>query len=302
MKKGKAGGAYYRKADRRAVIALLVVCIAGVVGLYLSGGDSGGTGADSADSAAAVRPARPGAAHRKSGAGGYYYAGEHRAELFPFDPNTADSTALLRLGLQPWQVRSIYKYRAKGGVYRRAADFARLYGLTAGQYRRLEPYIRIAPEFRPASLLPEARHVAAERDTLRYPVKIWEGEQIALNTADTAQLKRVPGIGSGRARAIVAYGKRLGGYVSVSQLDEIEGIPGDAKRFFVISGPQTVRLNVNKLTVAQLSRHPYITFHQARAIVDYRRTHGPISSLHDLSLHRDFTPEAIARLEPYVEF
>ena len=30
---------------------------------------------------------------------------------FFFDPNTADSTALLRLGLSPWQVRNIYKYR-----------------------------------------------------------------------------------------------------------------------------------------------------------------------------------------------
>ena len=30
-------------------------------------------------------------------------------ELFPFDPNTADSTQLLKLGLQSWQVRSIYK-------------------------------------------------------------------------------------------------------------------------------------------------------------------------------------------------
>ena len=28
-------------------------------------------------------------------------------ELFPFDPNTADSTQLLKLGLQSWQVRSI---------------------------------------------------------------------------------------------------------------------------------------------------------------------------------------------------
>ena len=27
-------------------------------------------------------------------------------ELFPFDPNTADSTQLLKLGLQSWQVRT----------------------------------------------------------------------------------------------------------------------------------------------------------------------------------------------------
>ncbi len=222
------------------------------------------------------------------------------AELFPFDPNTADSTAFLRLGLQPWQVRNIYKYRARGGIYRRPSDFARLYGLTVGQYRRLEPYIRISPDFLPASSLYEEED--AVRDTLKYPVKISEDERVVLNTADTAMLRRVPGIGTSFARMIVVYGDRLGGYVSVDQLDEIDDFPQEAKKYFVISHPVTRRININRLTVVQMRRHPYITFHQAKAIDDYRRLHGPLHSLQELRLHRDFTPEAIARLEPYVEF
>lgn len=291
---------YYRKSDRKAILFLLVAVAAGLAVVFLSEHDGGTTASTDADSVA-VRTAansenRP--FHRSGNR--YYYAGERRAELFPFDPNTADSTALLRLGLQPWQVRNIYKYRARGGIYRRQEDFARLYGLTAGQYRRLKPYIRISPDFLPASSLPEA--ALPGRDTLKYPVKIKEGEHIVLNTADTAQLKRVPGIGSGYARAIVAYGARLGGFVSVSQLDEIDGFPKESKKFFIVSNPRTVRLNVNKLSISQLSRHPYITFHQAKAIADYRRLHGPLRSLSDLGLHRDFTPEAISRLEPYVEF
>ena len=64
-------------------------------------------------------------------------AGSAMAERFAFDPNTADSTQLLRLGLKPWQVRSIYRYRAKGGVFSEPADFARVYGLTLKQYREL---------------------------------------------------------------------------------------------------------------------------------------------------------------------
>ena len=44
-----------------------------------------------------------------------YAVPEEKVETFPFDPNTADSTTLLKLGLAPWQVRAIYKYRAKHG-------------------------------------------------------------------------------------------------------------------------------------------------------------------------------------------
>ena len=43
-------------------------------------------------------------------------------------------------------------------------------------------------------------------------------------------------------------------------------------------------------------------FVQAKAITDYRRLHGPIKSLQDLRLSKDFPPEAIERLLPYVAY
>ena len=247
-------------------------------------------------------------------------------ETFPFDPNTADSTQLLRLGLQPWQVRNIYKYRAHGGIYRCKEDFARLYGLTVKDYRRLEPYIRISNDYLPASTLVEGRRnvhderiAGRQKDTVRertvsggrdtshsytplYPVKLKDTERVVLNTADTTQLKRVPGIGSYFARRIMRYGQQLGGYVSIDQLDEIEDFPEDAKKYFVIEQPVVRKVNVNQLTVQQLRRHPYINYFQAKEIVNYRRTKGPLHSLDELRLSRDFPPEAIRRLEPYVEF
>ena len=135
-----------------------------------------------------------------------------------------------------------------------------------------------------------------------YQVKIKPGEHIVLNTADTTELKTVPGIGPYYARKIIEYGKRLGGYVSVDQLDEIEGLPLDAKDYLTIEGAKPHLLNVNTLSLNELRRHPYINFYMAKAITDYRRLHGPLRSLSDLRLSKDFTPEVIKRLEPYVEF
>jgi DNA uptake protein ComE-like DNA-binding protein len=219
-------------------------------------------------------------------------------EEFPFDPNTADSTQLLRLGLQPWQVRSIYRYRARGGVFRSKRDFAQLYGLTKKDYLRLEPYIRISDDYQPASTL----FSKEERDTLRYPTKLKDGDHVVLNTADTTQLMKVPGIGSYYAKEIIRHGKWIGGYVSVDQLDEIEGFPPTAKKYFVVSHPTPQRLNINKLTLQQLRRHPYINYYQAKAIVDYRRLYGDIKSLQDLRFSKAFPEDAIQRLEPYVEY
>lgn len=163
----------------------------------------------------------------------YYYVPEKQGELFPFDPNTADSTQFLRLGLRPWQVRNIYKYRAAGGRYRKPTDFARLYGLTLKQYKRLEPYICIEKEVMAADVYGNIRE-EYPRHHYDYPVKLRKGEHININTADTAQLMTVPGIGPYYARQIVRKRARLGGFASPKQLLEIEGFPETALEYMEV--------------------------------------------------------------------
>lgn len=224
-------------------------------------------------------------------------------ELSAFDPNTADSTLLLSLGLQPWQVRSIYRYRAKGGIYRQPSDFARLYGLTVKQYKELLPYIHISDEYKPAAeVYGRTDAVRSGRDTLRYPVKLQPGQYVTLDDADTASLRKVPGIGRYYASRIVRYRNDLGGYVSVAQLSEIEGIPESALSYFRVTGGAVRKLNLNRLTLNELKHHPYINFYQARRIIDYRRLKGPLHSIDDLRLLKDFSQRDIERLRPYVEF
>lgn len=293
---------YFNKSDRKTLLFLVTLC-GGLLMLFLfldNGDEIGQSGIAVDDSLAAETDSFYG---RRPICEAYGYGNyqEVRAERFPFDPNTADSTQLLRLGLRPWQVRNIYKYRAAGGVYRKPSDFARLYGLTQKQYKELKPYIRISDDYRPsADFVPsQPEH---SRDTVRYPAKITLKQRIAVNTADTNMLKRIPGIGSFYARKIVNYRKRLGGFVDLAQLKEIDGFPEDALQYMCIPDGEISKLNVNKLTLNQLKAHPYINFYQARTIIEYRRLKGPLRSLDDLRLHPDFPAEVIKKLEPYVEF
>ena len=287
---------YLQKSDRKVILSLLVVMVSVFTMIFLTGGKDASTVTPQKDSLQSVT--------RKN----YYYASSSKkVERFTFDPNTADSTQLLRLGLQPWQVRNIYKYRAAGGIYRQPIDFAKLYGLTIKQYRELEPYIRISSDYLPASTLVKDRPAYSQKspkDTAEYKptTKIKPTEHIVLNTADSATLITIPGIGPYYARRIVQYGHRLGGYVSIEQLDEIDDFPVEAKQYLVINNPSPKKLNINQLSLNELKRHPYINFYMAKAITDYRRLHGTIKSLNELRLIKDFTPEAIKRLTPYIAY
>lgn len=309
---------YFEKSDRTALIVLTAVALVVLALIHLVDQNQSTTAPpDDVDSTAALRAPYSTAPHdgqwRRTDRQDYRYADNAATaspERFAFDPNTADSTQLLRLGLRPWQVRNIYRYRQRGGIYRRKQDFARLYGLTKKEYRELEPYIRISDDYRPAAELFDNSRDAAEETRKDIPddspsawtPKLKEGEQVALNEADTAELKRVPGIGSYFARQIVRYRQQLGGYVSKEQLEEIENFPTAAYPYLQLSGSSIRRMNLNKLTLKELQRHPYINFYQARAITDYRRLHGRLNSLDELRLLPEFPPEAISRLQPYVEF
>ena len=294
-----------RKSDRRVLLVLLAVLVAVFAALFLLDEPPAAETAVPVEKDSLVTENADSIENKSPR---YYRVDSPSPERFAFDPNTADSTQLLRLGLQPWQVRNIYKYRAAGGIYRKKEDFARLYGLTVKQYRELEPYISISADYQPASTLvkKEEEQRDVTRDTLtpalQYPVKIAEGETVDLNCGDTAVYRQVPGIGSYFARRIADYRQRLGGFVSVSQLDEIDDFPQDAKKYFVVDNAQPQRLMINRLSLNQLKRHPYINFYQAKAIVDRRRTDGPLHDLSELRGSRDFPEEVIRRLAPYVDY
>lgn len=324
---------YLQRNDRQAIMVLLgivIVCVTLVIVVGMlnpSNGDR--SNSQQVHPYATSENAAPGNHPQKKADYGntaeqehlYYKVDGVPHELFPFDPNTADSTQLLRLGLQPWQVRSIYRYRAKGGIFREPSDFARLYGLTKKQYEVLAPYIIIGEDYRPASdyygrktgrqgygqgkgnsqdgsSYPEA----GKQKVYSYPQKLKPGQHVSVNSSDTTELMKIPGIGSYYAKAIVRYRDKLGGFASLSQLREIEGLPEEALPFLTVNANEVRKLNINKFSLNQLRQHPYLNFYQAKEICDYRRLKGPIHNLQELKLLKDFPTNEIERLKPYIEF
>lgn len=244
----------------------------------------------------------------------FYRQPERQLEEFPFDPNTADSSELLRLGLTPSMVRGIYKFRSMGYTYSEPADFSRVPGMTNELWERLKPYIHIDPRFQRVKPEPRSYEThtqtsatptsvpAVPRDTVRFPRKLQVGSKVELNSSDTSQLKKIPGIGSYYAKKIVYYRQQLGGYASISQLEDIEGIPEGIGEYLTLNTSAVRKIDVNHATKNQLVRHPYLRVYRAAAIWDYRHKYGALKSLDDLRRLPDFSEEDVRRLAPYLEF
>lgn len=99
---------------------------------------------------------------------------------------------------------------------------------------------------------------------------------LELNSADTLQLQELRGIGPGFARRIVKYREKLGGYYAKEQLMEVYGFTeelyGKVAPHITVDASKISKLDVNTLGIAELKQHPYISFYEAKAIVEYRNS------------------------------
>lgn len=224
--------------------------------------------------------------------------------LQPFDPNTADSTLLVTVGLKPWMSRNLIRYRNAGKVFRRPEDLQRLYGMTDSLYSTLLPFIQIDTAALAGSF--GIGSIISDTDTVitAYTPRIKRDTILDLNTADTTEFMLLRGVGRFTAMQIIRYRQALGGYYSTSQLYEISEIANDRIDSLLphlyADTSLITPIDVNRASVKQLYRHPYISYKQAEQLYDLRRRKLRLHSPDELSAV--FSPDERQRLLPYLRF
>lgn len=222
--------------------------------------------------------------------------------LVPFNPNTADSATFRQLSLPAWMARNILRYRKKGGVFRRTEDFRKIYGLTENNTTHYGPTSVFQPQTVPTITLPSFGQTVQGQHPTGKAVEIRTWYFGRPEPCRYHRIKKIPGIGSGIARLISGYRQQLGGFYSLSQLEEINLDYRQLNDWFRIDTTAIRRIPVNRVSVDRLRRHPYLNFYQAKALIEYRRKHGPLKSLKPFVLYEEFTQEDLERIGHYLSF
>lgn len=152
----------------------------------------------------------------------------------------------------------------------------------------------------------ETSFSAAPRESINQREPIDLTQSLNINTADSAALVAVDGIGAYSAQKILAYRQALGGFVSLKQLSEIKALRAENLEQLIqvalIDSTKVRKIDINRASIKTMVAHPYIVYSQAVAIDDWRRERGRIDSLVNLSFLEEFTPSDIERLQPYLSF
>lgn len=129
---------------------------------------------------------------------------------------------------------------------------------------------------------------------------------VDINTADTTRLQMLRGIGSVFANRIVKYRALLGGFVNTEQLLEVYGMTEDRylsiEPHITLSKSNVKMLLINLASLDDLRHHPYIDYYQARAIINYRNTVGPIRNSEDLMKISLLDENTIRKIAPYIQY
>lgn len=207
------------------------------------------------------------------------------AELFEFAVDTAGVATFCRLGFSPRQSEVIVRYRESVGGFASAEDFERCYVVSPEQAERLRPYI-IYPQTVATVTSPE------------FPVEI--------NSADSATLVAVRGIGAKSAAAIIRYRKRLGGFCRVEQLAEVAEVTERNYEMILqqicVDSCVIQKIRINFAPRDELSNHPYINNKLVRNILSVRLLKGGWYSKEDFLNNNILTAVDKQKLLPYLDF
>ena len=219
-------------------------------------------------------------------------------ELFEFDPNLATEQNFKALGLTSWQIKIIEKYRRRGGRFRTAEDFGKIYSIGRAQFEILEPYIHIQ------SNLSTEKNDIAKVNYISDKIKNNAGNfMIEINSCDSTELYKLYGIGKILAARIIKYRDRLGGFVRLDQLLEIYGLRAETFSGFLIhlriDTTLVRKLNLNSVEYIHLRQHPYLTPFQAKSIIKYRELQG-FKRLEDLEKNKILLKEDLEKIRPYL--
>lgn len=195
-------------------------------------------------------------------------------ELFAFDPNTVNQEQLQQLGMSQRQAEVIINFRSKGGVFKNRDDFKKIYSVSEQFYNRV-------------------------KDSIVIQVK-----RIDINTADSAALISLKGIGPYYASQIIRYRDKIGWFVNTAQLMEIKGIDNSRYRLFeddiFVDTACFEKRYITEISQEQLSDNPYIGKFIAHAIIRFSEiTSNKQVTINELLTNSIIKPQLLEILSCY---
>jgi competence protein ComEA len=215
-------------------------------------------------------------------------------------PESLSASDWQRLGLSSKQAESLLRYRANYGFHS-IEQMRRIRVLPAALLNLISDSLLFdgqSSKANTAVIAKEDRGINDQKNVSQQRIN-----KLDLNSATVVMLVALPGLGDYSAAKIIAYRERLGGFLSLDQLLEIQGLKPETleKVLPYLTLEQTVkRISINSVPYEKLKQHPYLTWNQANSIIKMRKQRGQFKDVEELKESVLIDDETYKKLLPYV--
>lgn len=209
------------------------------------------------------------------------------------DPNLLSKQDWINLGLSQKQTNIVLKFSERG--LRSNQDLKKIFVFPEELFNLIKDSL----------IYPEKSEINRSDN---YPKdlndEVKEKVLVDINTADSVTLKTIPGIGPFYAGKIVQHRIDLGGFISLNQLTEIwkfdEVKLESISEYIYLSKVKLAKLDINKVSIDELVRHPYINYKIGNSIVKMREVNGKYLQVNEILKSKLITREIFNKIEPYL--
>lgn len=215
-------------------------------------------------------------------------------QKFAFDPNVISKDSLMLLGFSAFGSKALVNFRGKGGKIKDAEKFKTIFGIDTNLVNELESFISydkgktIYPPF------PKSESTFKKKEV----------QSIEINTADSLQWEQLPGVGAYLTSKIMKNRKKLGGFLSVDQLTELNIIQDSVfqkiSTYLTVNSTLINKININTADYKTFITHPYFTKETANAILKYRKQHGDFKDVKHIRRIISIKEETGEKILPYL--
>ncbi len=227
-------------------------------------------------------------------------------EIKLFNPNFITDYKGSVLGMSVEEIDRLHKFRAQDKYVNSAIEFQNVTQVSDELLAKIAPHFKF-PDW--VTNKSNSMYKNYSNGNSKYE-KYQEKKAIVqkdINAATKEDLMEVYGIGEKISDIILQEKNKFGAFASLEQLQYVWGVSPEAyqdiqKRFFVTQNPSLNKIDINNLSIKELSKFPYFDYNLARQIVIYRSANDEIKNIEDLTKIKGMPNEKIKIIALYLEF
>jgi DNA uptake protein ComE-like DNA-binding protein len=224
------------------------------------------------------------------------------SKMHSFNPNFISDYKGYKLGMSVQEIDRLLAFRKNNKFVNTAKEFQNVTKVSDSLLNAIAPFFKFPDwvnhkkDFKGYKDFSNATFTKKEKIVF-----------IDINQATKEDLIKVYGIGEAISIRVLTQKEKLGGFVSMEQLNDVWGLSPEVianlnTHFAIAKLPNLNKIDINNASLKELSQFFYFKYDLARQIVKYRSMNGNFENIEDLIKIKGFPVEKAKIIGLYLDF